>query len=112
MEGNRDEADRCIQIARSALHDGKYEKARKFATKADSLFSSSTAMELISAIDAAEAAAAASKPEQQTKKPDPSTASATNGSGSSTAGPRRRGFPSPERNYTAAQMELVRKINK
>lgn len=38
MEGNRDEADRCIEIAVQSLADGKYEKAEKFLNKAENLF--------------------------------------------------------------------------
>lgn len=38
MEGNRDEADRCIEIGIKALSEGKIEKAEKFFTKADNLY--------------------------------------------------------------------------
>lgn len=38
MDGNRDEADRCIEIAIQSLSDGKYEKAEKFLKKAENLF--------------------------------------------------------------------------
>lgn len=38
MDGNRDEADRCIEIAVQSLSDGKYDKAEKFLKKAESLF--------------------------------------------------------------------------
>lgn len=38
MEGNKDEAERCIEIAEKALGEGKYERAEKFLRKAESLF--------------------------------------------------------------------------
>lgn len=38
MEGNRDEADRCIAIAVQAIRDGKIERAEKFLKKAEKLF--------------------------------------------------------------------------
>lgn len=38
MESNRDEAERCIQIAAQALRDSKLEKAEKFLKKADKLY--------------------------------------------------------------------------
>lgn len=38
MESNRDEAERCIEIAAQALRDSKMEKAEKFLNKAEKLF--------------------------------------------------------------------------
>lgn len=38
MEGNKDEADRCIEIAIKALSEGKIERADKFLRKAESLY--------------------------------------------------------------------------
>lgn len=38
MESNRDEAERCIQIAAQALLDSKMEKAEKFLNKAEKLY--------------------------------------------------------------------------
>lgn len=38
MEGNRDEAERCIEIAIKALREAKIEKAEKFLKKAESLY--------------------------------------------------------------------------
>lgn len=38
MESNRDEAERCIEIAAQAFRDSKMEKAEKFLKKADQLF--------------------------------------------------------------------------
>lgn len=38
MESNRDEAERCIDIAVLALREAKLEKAEKFLKKAESLY--------------------------------------------------------------------------
>lgn len=38
MEGNKDEADRCINIAINAAQSGDFQKAEKFLRKADKLF--------------------------------------------------------------------------
>jgi hypothetical protein len=38
MEGNRDEAEKCINIATKALEAGDKDKAVKFLNKAEKLF--------------------------------------------------------------------------
>lgn len=43
MESNRDEAERCIQIAAQALRDFEIEKAKKFLKKAEKLYPSQKA---------------------------------------------------------------------
>lgn len=43
MEGNRDEAERCIGIAVQALREAKIEKAEKFLNKAERLYPSQKA---------------------------------------------------------------------
>ncbi|GCC19131.1 dnaJ homolog subfamily B member 14 [Chiloscyllium punctatum] len=50
MEGNKDEADKCLQIARKALREGEPEKALKFLNKAEKLYPSAEAKALIEAI--------------------------------------------------------------
>ena len=40
MDGNKDEADRCIQIALRCIQAGDREKARKFLNKAERLYPS------------------------------------------------------------------------
>ncbi|XP_048402142.1 dnaJ homolog subfamily B member 14 [Stegostoma tigrinum] len=50
MEGNRDEAEKCLQIARKALREGEPEKALKFLNKAEKLYPSAEAKALIEAI--------------------------------------------------------------
>lgn len=38
MEGNRDEAEKCIKIATKAVEGGDKEKALKFLNKAEKLY--------------------------------------------------------------------------
>lgn len=38
MESNRDEAEKCIEIAVNALREAKIDKAEKFLKKAEKLF--------------------------------------------------------------------------
>lgn len=38
MEGNKDEADRCMEIAKKYIEEGNGDKAKKFLQKAERLF--------------------------------------------------------------------------
>ncbi|KAF7252401.1 hypothetical protein EYD10_01895 [Varanus komodoensis] len=50
MEGNRDEAEKCIEIAREALEAGNRERALRFLNKAQKLYPTETAKVLLEAI--------------------------------------------------------------
>lgn len=50
MESNRDEAEKCIQIAAQAFRESKLEKAEKFLKKADKLYPSQKAKGTFSAL--------------------------------------------------------------
>lgn len=43
MEGNKDEAERCIDIAEKCILEGKRDKAEKFLHKAEKLYSTQKA---------------------------------------------------------------------
>lgn len=43
MEVNKDEAERCIDIAIEAVRSGNYQRAEKFLSKANNLFPSQKA---------------------------------------------------------------------
>ncbi|XP_071974547.1 dnaJ homolog subfamily B member 14 [Engystomops pustulosus] len=51
MESNKDEADRCLQIGKSALLAGERDKARKFLSKAERLYPSSEARDLLEKLE-------------------------------------------------------------
>lgn len=38
MEGNKDEAKRCVELGENYIAEGKYDKAEKFLGKAQKLF--------------------------------------------------------------------------
>jgi hypothetical protein len=38
MEGNKDEAERCIELAQQSFNNGDREKAERFLKKAERLF--------------------------------------------------------------------------
>ncbi|XP_064306080.1 dnaJ homolog subfamily B member 14 isoform X6 [Phalacrocorax carbo] len=50
MEGNRDEAEKCIGIAREALEAGNRDRALRFLGKAQKLYPTETARVLLEAI--------------------------------------------------------------
>lgn len=99
MDGNRDEAERCIEIAVNALREAKLDKAEKFLKKAESLYPTQKAKDIL------EKVLKATK-ENVTEEP---TASAT----------FRRRTTSPkakpekvEPDYTSEQVDIVKKIKK
>ncbi|XP_077133895.1 dnaJ homolog subfamily B member 14 [Ranitomeya variabilis] len=51
MEGNKDEADRCLQIGKAALLVGDREKGRRFLSKAERLYPSTEARELLERLE-------------------------------------------------------------
>ncbi|KAF9091176.1 hypothetical protein BGX23_005410 [Mortierella sp. AD031] len=82
MEVNKDEALRCLDIARRHLVTGNYASARKFGQKSISLFPTSDARAFISLVDAKESAAAAASSSST------STSSGPTSSASSSPNPR------------------------
>lgn len=99
IEGNKDEADRCIDIAQNAFSSGNIEKAEKFLIKAEKLYPSPRAKELLTLIRSG------STPSSSKKTP-PSTPS--------TEDVRRRKAPThstSQREYTSDQLEAVRRVN-
>ncbi|XP_043401169.1 dnaJ homolog subfamily B member 14 isoform X2 [Chelonia mydas] len=106
MEGNRDEAEKCIEIAREALEAANRERALRFLHKAQKLYPTETARVLLEAI-MKNGSAAGSGPYCQ--KPangnDQSKPSSTKDSNASAAGESGKG-------YTKDQVEGVLSIKK
>lgn len=115
MEVNKDEALRCLEIARRHLIASNFVHARKFGNKSLSLFPTSVATEFLAQVDRLEAA---STPSSTRSSPSPSTFSATGTSSSSTRSnvPPQRAKSTPvdhkpvERDYTSEQAAAVRTI--
>ncbi|VVD02941.1 unnamed protein product, partial [Leptidea sinapis] len=97
IEGNKDEAERCIEIAQNAFSIGNYEKAERFLMKAERLYPTARAKDLLTVVRAA-------IPSGTSKKTPPGTPDDV----------RRRKAPppqAPQKEYSTEQLEAVRRIN-
>ncbi|KAE8280678.1 DnaJ-like protein subfamily B member 12 [Larimichthys crocea] len=106
MDSNKDEAERCIKIAQNAIGNNQHDKARKFLDKAQRLFPTDQARNLLESLE-------------QNGKPPEENGGPVNGEGPSM---RHRGGPAEQADasaqgssesakpYTAEQLEAVRKI--
>lgn len=135
MEVNKDEAQRCMDIARRHLSSGNYSSARKFATKSIALFPTPEAKAFLTRVDSEEATSsspasdASSSTFSASAEPYSSTPSSTKSSpnpGSSFSSgtrasarpesvpPRPRSTPvdhkPAEREYTPEQVAAVKKV--
>lgn len=101
LEGNKDEAEKCIAIAQSAFAAGNCEKAEKFLLKAERLYPTQIAKDLLARV---KAAGPSTGPSKQTPPSSPSADDV-----------RKRRTPAhqpQQREYTAEQQEAVRRVNK
>ncbi|XP_051945860.1 dnaJ homolog subfamily B member 12-like [Xyrauchen texanus] len=107
MESNKYDADRCIKIAIEALRDSQPDKARRFLEKAQRLFSTDMAKDLLESIS---------------KNGGPSTSEDHNGENDA-AGLRNRGHNTKNhssghgatessKTYTAEQLDAVKRIKR
>ena len=55
MESNRDEADKCLELALKFIRDGNKEKAEKFVRKAEKLYPSRRIQEVLNLVHQMEA---------------------------------------------------------
>ncbi|KAF9968137.1 hypothetical protein BGZ70_006407 [Mortierella alpina] len=124
MEVNRDEALRCLDIARRHLNSGNFASARKFGGKSISLFPTPEAKAFLAKVDQAEDSASSSTnpstPSSTKSSPNPGSGSSfASGPGSSSARPdsvpaRPRSTPVDhkpvEREYTPEQVAAVKAI--
>lgn len=100
IEGNKDDAERCIEIAQNAFSAGNNEKAERFLLKAERLYPTARAKELLTRVRAAGVSSGTPK------RTPPSSPSAED--------VRRRKTPThttPQREYTTEQLEAVRRVN-
>ncbi|KAK9506857.1 hypothetical protein O3M35_008716 [Rhynocoris fuscipes] len=100
MEVNKDEAERCIELARGYMSEGKYDKAEKFLLKSEKLYSTQTARDLLSKLQCFKAATS----------PPPKSEDNTTRRNTSSAG--RKEKASAEMDYTPEQLEAVKRIKK
>ena len=127
MEGNKDECQRCIEIARRSIAEGNTDKARKFLEKAERLFPTRQAKELLAIIE--ENGGRRDQHASSSPSPEPNGDAGsgpeprrrpTASSNASTAGARTTAGPSSpssasasvEKDYTSDQLETVKKVRK
>ncbi|KAJ7577042.1 hypothetical protein C8J56DRAFT_972183 [Mycena floridula] len=108
MEGNRDEALRCLSIAQKHRDSANYPSARKFCQKSISLFDTPEAHKLLASINAA-AASSSAEPSSSTSaaEPHPSSSGAkqrktNNGTASGIGGEKRE--------YSTENVAVVKRV--
>ncbi|KAL1122148.1 hypothetical protein AAG570_003553 [Ranatra chinensis] len=101
MESNRDEAERCIELAESYILDGKCEKAEKFLLKSEKLYSTQKAKDLL---DRLQRLKSASKPNVKTSE-EPTVKKRTTGM-------KKEDDRVHEADYTEEQLKAVKRIKK
>ncbi|KAM9331559.1 dnaJ homolog subfamily B member 14 [Gastrophryne carolinensis] len=105
MESNKDEANRCLHIAKAALLSGDGDKARKFLAKADKLYPSSEARELLAKLEK----------EDSTTKNGPQTAKSPNAEEQHKQSEEKESSAGDAGNsgkgYTKEQLEGVQRVN-
>ncbi|XP_030630425.1 dnaJ homolog subfamily B member 12b [Chanos chanos] len=103
MEVNRDEAERCIEIASSALKNGHLEKACKFLEKAQKLFPTDKAKALLESVEQKRnASSRTSNTNEGTEPRCRRTAENASATGEKTS--------DADKSYTTEQLEAVRRI--
>uniref|UniRef100_A0A023F2K7 Putative chaperone protein dnaj n=1 Tax=Triatoma infestans TaxID=30076 RepID=A0A023F2K7_TRIIF len=100
MEVNKDEAERCIELAEQFMSEGKHDKAEKFLLKSEKLYSTQKARDLLDKLRCFKSATGSSmKPEESVRR-----RSASSGG--------KKEKVSAEMDYTSEQLEAVKRIKK
>jgi len=102
MESNRDEAEKCLELAMKFVRQGQKDKAEKFVRKAEKLFPSRRIQEVLNLVQQMEG----DEEEDEEKKNSsaPSSPTSSNEDEASTS--------SASANYTQEQVEAVKKIRR
>lgn len=97
IECNKEGAEQCIEIAESAFACGNYERAEKFLLKAERLYPTTAAKELLARVKAREGQGTQNAPKSSSNENEDLR--------------RRKPAPAPpQREYTPEQMDAVRRI--
>ncbi|KAG0221961.1 hypothetical protein B0O80DRAFT_459435 [Mortierella sp. GBAus27b] len=115
MEVNKDEAKRCLDIARQHLGSGNYTSARKFGNKSIALFPTPEATAFLARLDQEEGSGSAKSSSTSGARPSPSsTPSATSTARPASTASSRSNTTTDhkpvERDYTPDQVAAVKKI--
>eukprot|EP00026_Physarum_polycephalum_P010761 Phypoly_transcript_10940.p1 GENE.Phypoly_transcript_10940~~Phypoly_transcript_10940.p1 ORF type:complete len:389 (+),score=71.30 Phypoly_transcript_10940:66-1232(+) len=118
MEGNKDEALRCLDIARKHYSDGNLPQALKFVQKSLNLYPTDSARDLLTIYENKSKENAHHNASHTQPSPTNNTSHTTHRkphtSASSTGNTGNAGNPSPapERAYTQEQLEAVQRVRK
>lgn len=123
MEGNKDDAAKCLRIGKGALDAGDRARAIKFLTKAKRLDPSLPIDDLLTSLLSPEDDSPASSSSSQPPPPPPETAAAGASEAAEADGLRERKHKGKKREeeeeatpaareYTAEQLEVVRQVKK
>ncbi|OWF36240.1 dnaJ homolog subfamily B member 14-like [Mizuhopecten yessoensis] len=111
MDGNKDESERCISLAKKYLAEGEKSKALKFLNKAERLYPSQKAKEIIEEITTMNGTATGKKThsEESTKENVRQRKSSTGRGGSEE---NKGDSDTVDRSYTQDQLEAVKRTKK
>jgi DnaJ family protein B protein 12 len=123
MEGNKDDAAKCLRVGKGALDAGDRARAIKFLTKAKRLDPSLPIDDLLTSLLSPEDDSPASSSSSQPPPPPPETAAAGASEAAEADGLRERKHKGKKREeeeeatpaareYTAEQLEVVRQVKK
>ncbi|KAL4239655.1 DnaJ (Hsp40) [Mactra antiquata] len=108
MEGNRDESTRCISIAEKCINAGAYEKALKFLNKAERLYPTQKAKDLIEHVQSLSKGC-----EEDVSPPKDEGVRKRRGSlGRDNSTDSGRSSEPKEKDYTNEQVEMVKRVKK
>ncbi|XP_067902502.1 dnaJ homolog subfamily B member 14 [Heterodontus francisci] len=110
MEGNKDEAEKCLRIARKALQGGEVDKALKFLNKAEKLYPSVEAKALIDAITTNGSTAGGAGHQAESGKPYQRKSTSSGAENGATAEKESR--VDSAKVYTKEQLEGVQRIKR
>ncbi|KAG5338680.1 hypothetical protein C0989_006648 [Termitomyces sp. Mn162] len=116
MESNKDEALKCLAIARKHFDSGNIPSARKFCQKSISLFETSEALSLLTSINAVPEAGSSASASTSTSTEEHPSASGTkhrhpsSSSSSSRSNGTAGGIGGEKREYTTEQHAVVKRV--
>jgi DnaJ family protein B protein 12 len=115
MEGNRDEALKCLAIAQRHRDSGNYSSARKFCDKSIALYSTPEALKLLAIIEEEAAASPSSssdkgKASSSATETHPSASGTRHRTGTANGGGAGVGQDQQKREYTVEQITIVKKV--
>ncbi|KAF6208656.1 hypothetical protein GE061_017114 [Apolygus lucorum] len=100
MDSNKDEAERCLELAEQCILEGKRDKAERFLLKSEKLYSTAKARDLLESLQRLKSSSGPS-----TKQEEPTTRRRSQSNS-------RKEKASETMDYTSDQLEAVKRIKK